>query len=87
MEKGVHERVRLTKVYEKRREELERQHDEVRLRLEERKNKVRCNKSLHMFILQYCKQKVSIYTGVKVNSKYMFLYLLVASFNSLPTAC
>ncbi|PNF24820.1 hypothetical protein B7P43_G15128 [Cryptotermes secundus] len=39
VEKGVHERVRLTKVYEKRREELERQHEEVRLRLEERKNK------------------------------------------------
>lgn len=53
MEKGVHERVRLTKVYEKRREELERQHEEVRLRLEERKNKVCYNKSLGMFIWQY----------------------------------
>lgn len=65
VEKGVHERVRLTKVYEKRREELERQHEEVRLRLEERKNKVWYNTSLHMFIWQYSKQRVSVYTGVK----------------------
>ncbi|KDR24186.1 hypothetical protein L798_07593, partial [Zootermopsis nevadensis] len=40
VEKGVHERVRLTKIYEKRREELQRQHEEVRLSLEERKHKV-----------------------------------------------
>jgi phosphatidylinositol phospholipase C beta len=40
VEKGVHERVRLTKIYEKRREELERQHEEVRLSLEEKKRKV-----------------------------------------------
>lgn len=65
MEKGVHERVRLTKVYEKRREELERQHEEVRLRLEERKTKVCYSKSLHMFIWQYSRERVTVYTGVK----------------------
>lgn len=40
VEKGVHERVRLTKLYDKKREELERQHEEVRLSLEDKKNKV-----------------------------------------------
>jgi len=40
VEKGVHERVRLTKLYDKKREELERQHEEVRLSFEDKKNKV-----------------------------------------------
>jgi hypothetical protein len=65
VEKGVHERVRLTKVYEKRREELERQHEEVRLRLEERRNKVCYSRSLDAFIWQFSKQRVSVYIGVK----------------------
>ncbi|XP_069691797.1 1-phosphatidylinositol 4,5-bisphosphate phosphodiesterase classes I and II isoform X2 [Periplaneta americana] len=39
VEKGVNERVRLAKIYEKKREELEKQHEEVRLSLEEEKNK------------------------------------------------
>jgi hypothetical protein len=55
VEKGVHERVRLTKVYEKRREELERQHEDVRLRLEERRNKVCYDRSLDTFIWQFTK--------------------------------
>ncbi|XP_067009832.2 1-phosphatidylinositol 4,5-bisphosphate phosphodiesterase classes I and II [Anabrus simplex] len=41
VEKGVHERVRLTEIYEKKREELERQHEEVRVIFEEEKNKAR----------------------------------------------
>ncbi|XP_046389160.1 1-phosphatidylinositol 4,5-bisphosphate phosphodiesterase classes I and II [Ischnura elegans] len=41
VEKGVNERVRLTQLYEKKREELERQHEEVKLRFEEEKNKAR----------------------------------------------
>ncbi|KAG7213901.1 hypothetical protein KM043_003103 [Ampulex compressa] len=41
VEKGVNECTRLTKIYEKKRAELERQHEEVRLRLEEEKAKVK----------------------------------------------
>lgn len=41
VEKGVNECTRLTKIYDKKRAELERQHEEVRLRLEEERAKVR----------------------------------------------
>ncbi|KZC09772.1 PREDICTED: 1-phosphatidylinositol 4,5-bisphosphate phosphodiesterase classes I and II [Dufourea novaeangliae] len=41
VEKGVHECTRLTKIYEKKRTELERQHEEVRQRLEEERAKVK----------------------------------------------
>lgn len=41
VEKGVAERVRLTANYEKRREELQRQHDTVRTTLQEQKEKVK----------------------------------------------
>lgn len=41
VEKGVHERMRLTQIYEKRKEELEKHHQEVRQQLEEEKNRVR----------------------------------------------
>ncbi|XP_015115632.1 1-phosphatidylinositol 4,5-bisphosphate phosphodiesterase classes I and II [Diachasma alloeum] len=41
VEKGVNECTRLTEIYEKRRCELERQHEEVRQRLDEERNKVR----------------------------------------------
>ncbi|CAK9795098.1 1-phosphatidylinositol 4,5-bisphosphate phosphodiesterase classes I and II [Anthophora quadrimaculata] len=41
VEKGVNECTRLTKIYEKKRAELERQHEEVRLRLEEERAKVK----------------------------------------------
>ena len=40
VEKGVYERVRLTQLYDRRREELERQHDLVKQKLEEERNKV-----------------------------------------------
>ena len=40
VEKGVNERVRLTTIYEKKRDELTRQHEEVRHNLEEEKSKV-----------------------------------------------
>ena len=40
VEKGVNECTRLTTIYEKKRSELERQHEEVRQRLEEEKSKV-----------------------------------------------
>lgn len=40
VEKGVNECTRLTEIYEKRRAELEREHEEVRQRLEEERNKV-----------------------------------------------
>jgi hypothetical protein len=56
VEKGVHERVRLTKIYEKRREELERQHEEVRLCLEDKKNKVCYSRSLHFYTYQYIRE-------------------------------
>ena len=41
VEKGVNECTRLTKIYEKKRAELERQHEEVRQRLEAERAKVR----------------------------------------------
>ncbi|KAG8225967.1 hypothetical protein J437_LFUL006196 [Ladona fulva] len=41
VEKGVNERKKLTHIYAKKTEELERQHEEVRLRFEEEKNKAR----------------------------------------------
>ncbi|XP_012270478.1 1-phosphatidylinositol 4,5-bisphosphate phosphodiesterase classes I and II isoform X2 [Orussus abietinus] len=41
VEKGVNECTRLTKIYEKKRAELERQHEEVRHRLEEERTKVK----------------------------------------------
>lgn len=41
VEKGVHERVRLTELYNKKREELERQHNEIRTQLTNEKAKVR----------------------------------------------
>jgi len=41
VEKGVNECTRLTKIYDKKRAELERQHEEVRQRLEEERAKVR----------------------------------------------
>jgi phosphatidylinositol phospholipase C beta len=53
VEKGVHERVRLTKIYEKRREELERQHEEVRLSLEEKKVKVCYRTSSYSIVFIY----------------------------------
>lgn len=40
VEKGVNECTRLTKIYEKKRAELERQHEEVRQMLEEERAKV-----------------------------------------------
>lgn len=40
VEKGVAERVRLTQLYEKRRDELQRQHESVKTALEENKTKV-----------------------------------------------
>lgn len=40
VEKGVHERMRLTQIYEKKREQLEHHHQEVRSLLETEKNKV-----------------------------------------------
>lgn len=40
VEKGVNECTRLTKIYDKKRAELERQHEEVRQRLEEERAKV-----------------------------------------------
>lgn len=45
VDKGVHERMRLTQIYEKRKEELEKQHQEVRHQLEEEKNRVRVFRS------------------------------------------
>ncbi|XP_014251862.1 1-phosphatidylinositol 4,5-bisphosphate phosphodiesterase classes I and II isoform X2 [Cimex lectularius] len=41
VEKGVHERVRLTQIYEKKREELERQHNEVKNQLTNEKAKAK----------------------------------------------
>lgn len=41
VEKGVNECTRLTEIYDKRRGELERQHEEIRQRLDEERNKVR----------------------------------------------
>ena len=40
VEKGVNECTRLTKVYEKKRLELEKQHEDIRLKFEEEKTKV-----------------------------------------------
>ncbi|XP_039284190.1 1-phosphatidylinositol 4,5-bisphosphate phosphodiesterase classes I and II isoform X2 [Nilaparvata lugens] len=41
VEKGVHERMRLTQIYEKKREELERQHQQVRYQLDEERSKAK----------------------------------------------
>ena len=41
VEKGVNECTRLTKIYEKKKAELERQHEQVRQRLEAERAKVR----------------------------------------------
>lgn len=41
VEKGVAERVRLSQLYEKRRDELQRQHESVKAALEEHKANVR----------------------------------------------
>lgn len=41
VERGVHERVRLTTLYDRKREELEKQHEQVRQSLEEERAKVR----------------------------------------------
>ncbi|XP_018054109.1 PREDICTED: 1-phosphatidylinositol 4,5-bisphosphate phosphodiesterase classes I and II isoform X1 [Atta colombica] len=43
VEKGVNECTRLTKIYDKKRTELERQHEEVRQKLEEERAKVKAN--------------------------------------------
>ncbi|KAK9508249.1 hypothetical protein O3M35_007949 [Rhynocoris fuscipes] len=43
VEKGVHERVRLTEIYEKKREELERQHNEIRNQLSGEKAKAKAS--------------------------------------------
>lgn len=43
VEKGVNECTRLSKIYDKKREELERQHEEVRQSLEEERAKVKAN--------------------------------------------
>ncbi|XP_032681763.1 1-phosphatidylinositol 4,5-bisphosphate phosphodiesterase classes I and II isoform X3 [Odontomachus brunneus] len=43
VEKGVNECTRLTKIYDKKRAELEKQHEEVRQRLEEERAKVKAN--------------------------------------------
>lgn len=40
VEKGVTERTRLTQLYEKRKEDLEKQHEEVRQSVEEERQKV-----------------------------------------------
>lgn len=40
VEKGVNECTRLTTIYEKKKSDLERQHEEVRQKLEEEKTKV-----------------------------------------------
>lgn len=40
VEKAVHERTRLTKIYVKRKEELEKQHQEIRQQLEQERAKV-----------------------------------------------
>lgn len=40
VEKGVNERVRLAQIYEKKTEELEKQHEEIRQNFNDLKNKV-----------------------------------------------
>ena len=40
IDRGVHERVRLTQLYDRKREDLERQHEHVRQSLEEERSKV-----------------------------------------------
>lgn len=50
VEKAVHERTRLTKIYVKRKEELEKQHQEVRQQLEQERARVIV---LHIFLYLY----------------------------------
>lgn len=45
VEKGVNECTRLTQIYDKKRSELERDHEDVRQRLDEERNKVKINKN------------------------------------------
>lgn len=52
MEKGVAERVRLTQLYEKRRDDLQRQHDGVKSALEDHKGKV-SGVNYHIYWLNY----------------------------------
>lgn len=49
VEKGVNECTRLTKIYEKKRMELEKQHEEVRQKFEEEKFRVCYQKSYKKF--------------------------------------
>ena len=48
VQKGVNECTKITQVYEKKKMELERQHEEVRQKLQEEKTKVSCN----VFLIQ-----------------------------------
>lgn len=52
VEKGVGERKRLTQLYEKRKEDLEKKHEEVRLSVEEERQKV-------IWWLLLCEKRIS----------------------------
>lgn len=52
VEKGVNERTRLTKLYEKKKTELEQQHEAVRIKYEEEKLRVSCIIEILVFAIQ-----------------------------------
>lgn len=57
VEKGVNECTRLTEIYEKKRSELEIEHEKVRQKFEEEKNKV-CKWNLFLIISSICLLKL-----------------------------
>lgn len=71
VEKAVNECTRLTNIYDKKREELERQHEEVRQKLEEERAKVCIPDTIH-----------SAYTGAIL---FFLLYLLTRHLRTLES--
>lgn len=75
VEKGVNERIRLTQIYEKKKEELLRQHQEVQTQLEEERTKVR-QTVLIMLYFPLVFYIVSFYTkrSLVINLTKVFLF-------------
>lgn len=70
VERGVAERVRLTQAYEKKRTDLQKQHDNVRAALAEHRNKV---KSKYKSLIVNC---MCVCVCVLINSKSVTIFVL-----------
>lgn len=74
VDKGVNERIRLTQIYDKRKEELEKHHLEVRQHVEEERAKVRPSKIIRLLWKNYRKIYRYVIAALILQSKTAILH-------------